>query len=145
MRNFNEYVENIPFFEIAEPERIYDIQERLIVFSVKLIRFSEFITNSNAGKYISNQIVRSGISPALNYGEAQGAESRVDFIHKMRVSLKELRETKVALEIIKRTPLTSNTNLLLELQIERNELILIFAKSIQTAQAKLVVKKKNSN
>jgi four helix bundle protein len=86
------------------------------------------------GRYISGQITRSGMSPALNYGEAQGAESMNDFIHKMKVSLKELRETFIALKIIKSKPLTKNTELLDACMIECNELISIFVKSIKTAE-----------
>jgi four helix bundle protein len=114
--------------------RKYDIQERLIKFSSMIVSLAESMPVNQAGKYLSGQIIRSGMSTALNYGEAQDAESVNDFIHKMRISLKELRETLIALKIIEVKPMTKNTNLLNNCIIECNELISIFAKSIKTAQ-----------
>jgi four helix bundle protein len=78
--------------------------------------------------------VRSGTSPALQYGEAQSAESRNDFIHKLKILLKELRETHVSLKIIKRVPLTKKVDIIDGAIQECNELISIFVKSIQTAK-----------
>jgi four helix bundle protein len=83
--------------------------------------------------YLSNQIVRSAISPALNYGEAQAGESKKDFIHKMKICLKELRETYLSLKIIKRTGLSSNVELIEKALDERNQLVSIFVKSVETA------------
>ena len=90
--------------------------------------------NSKAGNHISNQLIRSGTSLAPNYGEAQSAESRKDFIPKLKISLKELRETMVWLKIIARTGMTSRdkTQKVLE---ECNELIAIFVSSTKTADA----------
>ena len=99
-----------------------------------IIEISENLNNTRAGNHISGQIIRSGTSPALNYGEAQSAESRNDFIHKLKVLLKELRETLVALKIIKRGSLTTKIELLDKGPIECNELISIFVKSIETAR-----------
>ncbi|HMN47499.1 MAG TPA: four helix bundle protein [Ignavibacteriaceae bacterium] len=90
----------------------FDLEDRLIDFAVLIIEISENLNNTRAGNHISGQIIRSGTSPALNYGEAQSAESRNDFIHKLKVLLKELRETLVALKIIKRGSLTSKIELL---------------------------------
>jgi four helix bundle protein len=114
--------------------RKFDLEERLVKFSVMVITLVETLPDNLPGRYISGQITRSGMSPALNYGEAQGAESMNDFIHKMKVSLKELRETFIALKIIKSKPLTKNTELLDACMIECNELISIFVKSIKTAE-----------
>jgi four helix bundle protein len=114
--------------------RKFDLEERLVKFSVMVITLVETLPDNLTGRYISGQITRSGMSPALNYGEAQGAESMNDFIHKMKVSLKELRETFIALKIIKSKPLTKNTELLDACMIECNELISIFVKSIKTAE-----------
>jgi four helix bundle protein len=80
----------------------YNLEERLVSFAVKIINIVEKLPRSCAGLHISNQLVRSGTSPAANYGEAQSAESRNDFIHKMKLALKELRETRVWLLIIQR-------------------------------------------
>lgn len=115
----------------------YDLEERLIDFAVLIIKVSEFIKKSNAGINLSNQIVRSGASPALNYGEAQAAESRKDFIHKVQIALKELRETFVNLKIIKKSDLSTNISLLEEALTENNELISIFVKTVVTAKKKL--------
>lgn len=79
-------------------------------------------------------MVRSGTSPELQYGEAQSAESRNDFIHKLKILLKELRELLAALKIIKRVPLTNKIDLLEKALVECNELIAIFVKSIETAK-----------
>ncbi len=112
----------------------FDLEERLIKFAAMIIRLAETLPNSPVGSHMQNQIVRSGTSPALNYGEAQSAESKKDFIHKMSICLKELRETFVALKIIKYSGLTKTVDLLEECFIENNELISIFVKSIETAK-----------
>ena len=112
----------------------FDLEDRLIDFAVLIIDISENLNNTRAGNHVSGQIIRSGTSPALNYGEAQSAESRNDFIHKLKVLLKELRETLVALKIIKRGSLTKKIELLDKGTTECNELISIFVKSIETAK-----------
>lgn len=98
----------------------------------------EALPYTQAGRHIAGQLVRCGTSPAANYGEAQAAESRKDFIHKLKVGLKELRETYVWLEIIKRKPFVSLTEKLNTSITECDELIAIFVSSIGTA-------KKNQN
>lgn len=114
-----------------------DLEERLINFSVGIIELSKKMDYSIAGRHLANQIVRSGTSPALNYGEAKSAESRKDFIHKMKIALKELRETKIALLMISRTGLyTGNIDLNHHIK-ENGELIAIFIASIITSQRKL--------
>lgn len=112
----------------------FDLEDRLIEFSVLIIKTTESLNNTKAGNHIAGQLVRSGTSPALQYGEAQSAESRNDFIHKLKVLLKELRESLVALKIIKRVPLTNKFDLLDKSLVECNELIAIFVKSIETAK-----------
>jgi len=113
--------------------RKFDLEELLIDFAVEIIRICETLPNSRAGNTLSNQLVRSGTSPALNYGEAQSAESRRDFIHKIKVVLKELRETMICLKIIKRANLLKKSDQLDHSLAENNELISIFVKSIETA------------
>ena len=88
----------------------YNIEERLINFAVSIIDIIEKLPNTRIGNHISGQLIRSGTSPAPNYGEAQSAESRKDFIHKMKIALKELRESRVWLQIILRKQLISITN-----------------------------------
>ena len=115
-------------------KRNFDLEERLIDFAVLIIEISESLNNTRAGNHLSGQLVRSGTSPALQYGEAQSAESRNDFIHKLKILLKELRESLVALKIIKRVELTKKMNLVENAIKECNELISIFVKSIETAK-----------
>ena len=117
-------------------ERKFDIEERLIDFAVRIIRTAESLPKTKAGNHIAGQLTRCGTSPAPNYGEAQGAESIADFIHKMKLCLKELRETRVWLLIITRAHLIKPESKLKSLINENNELISIFVKSINTAQKK---------
>jgi len=114
----------------------YDLEDRLIQFGITIIKMTEKIPNTRAGNVLGGQIVRSCTSPALNYGEAQAAESRKDFIHKFKIILKELRETKVCLKLIKGTGLVKNENMINLSEKENDELIAIFVKSIATAQSK---------
>ena len=112
----------------------YDLEDRLIEFAVRIITLSEQLPKSFAAKHLGGQIVRSGTAPSLNYGEAQAAESRADFIHKMKISLKELRETMVCLKIFRKKGYFTPEKLESILK-ENNELISIFVKSIETAKA----------
>ncbi len=111
----------------------HDLEERLIDFSVLIIEIVHEMLSSKAGNHMSGQLVRSGTSVSLNYGEAQSGESRRDFIHKMKVVLKELRETYVSLKIIHKSKLYKNEDKILKALKENNELISIFVKSIETA------------
>lgn len=90
----------------------YDLNERLIDFAVMIIEVTDKMPNTRAGNHMSGQLVRSGTSPALNYGEAQSGESRKDFIHKLQVALKELRETMNSLKIIKKAKLFRDSEFL---------------------------------
>ena len=85
--------------------KTFDLEARLIDFAVQIISVVESLPKTRVGNHIAGQLVRCGTSPAPNYGEAQSAESRSDFIHKMKVCLKELRETRVWLLMIVRTSL----------------------------------------
>jgi four helix bundle protein len=114
--------------------KTYDLEERLISFAVQAIEISESLPNSKAGNHLSGQLIRSATSPALNYGEAQSAESKPDFIHKLKIILKELRETLVSLEIIQRINALDCDEKLKSAAYECNQLISIFVKSIQTAR-----------
>ena len=113
------------------------MEERLIEFSVLIIHIVNETPSSKAGNHLAGQLVRSGTSAALNYGEAQSAESKKDFIHKMKVILKELRETFICLKIIHRAKLFKTESKITESKKENNELISIFVKSIETAQKNL--------
>jgi four helix bundle protein len=112
----------------------YDLENRLINFSVLLIGIVNEMSGSKAGNHLSGQLIRSSSSVALNYGEAQSAESKRDFIHKMKIILKELRETFICLKIIHQSKLYDKEQKLMDAKKENNELISIFVKSIQTSQ-----------
>ncbi|NKE73282.1 four helix bundle protein [Nitrospiraceae bacterium HYJII51-Mn-bac16s-1-B09] len=115
-------------------ERADGLEERLIEFAVSIIRLSNKLPNTPSGKHIAGQILRSGTSPAPNYGEARGAESRSDFIHKLSIVLKELNETSIWLRMIDKSNLISSENVL-ELMNENNELCRIITASIKTIRS----------
>ena len=118
---------------MAKNVKKYDLEERLIQFSLLILDIVEKLPDTRSGNHFAGQLLRSGTSPALNYGEAQVAESRNDFVHKIKICLKELKESFIALQIIKRKPLiTEYPNLDLCIS-ECKELIAIFLKSIETA------------
>ena len=108
------------------------LEERLIDFAVTIIGVVESLPNSKAGNHIASQLIRSGTSPAPNYGEARSAEPRKDFVHKMKISLKELRETMIWLKIIARKRL-GHCSGIPEAIAECDELIAIFVSSTKTA------------
>jgi four helix bundle protein len=114
-------------------ENKYDLEERLIDFAVVISDVGEALPATRLGNYLAGQIIRSGCSPALNYGEAQSAESRNDFIHKMKIILKELRESHISLKLIERKQLYKLEKVL-EAKDECNQLVAIFVKSIETAK-----------
>lgn len=116
--------------------RVYDLEERLINFTVSVLDLAEKLPNTRVGNYYSDQIIRSCSSPSLNYGEAQAAESKADFIHKMKVCLKELRETSISLKIIKKKKMILEKEIVENILKENLELIAIFTSSIQTAKNK---------
>ena len=111
----------------------YDLEDRLLEYAVRIIRVAESMKRSAAGLHIADQLLRSGTSPYGNHGEAEGAESRDDFIHKLRVCFKELRESRRWLKLIQRAELIDKPELLAGLINEADELVRIFAKSVQTA------------
>lgn len=113
--------------ERREKNRV--LEERLIRFASAMIDIAEKLPKTPAGRYYADQLLRSGGSPALHFGEAQAAESAADFDHKMKVGLKELRETFVTLRIIRLRQWITNTELDPWLQ-ENNELIAIFVSCI---------------
>jgi len=110
-----------------------DLENRLIEFSVAIINLSRNMQKSYVAKHLSSQLIRSGTSVSLNYGEARSGESRRDFIHKLKIILKELRESHICLKIIEKTQLCSDVEAAKQIMNENNELISIFVKSIKTA------------
>ena len=112
-----------------------DLQRRLVPFAVKIIEMVGRLPKTSAGRHVSGRILRSGASSAPNYGEARGAESRADFVHKLRIAVKELNETCIWLLIIPEARMAPNV-LVENLIKENRELACILGASIRTAQAK---------
>lgn len=112
----------------------FNLEERLLEFAARIIRVSESLKRSRAGNHIADQLLRSGTSPFGHHGEAEGAESRDDFIHKLKVCYKELRESRRWLRLIQKAELIARPVLLDGLLTEADELVRIFASSIRTAQ-----------
>ena len=114
----------------------YDLEERLLKYSVRIIKIVEKLPNTRTGNHIAGQLLRSGTSPYPNHGEAQSAESPKDFVHKLRISLKELREAQRWLMLIQRIPLIKPAEKLDNILQETEELIKIFVSSIKTTERK---------
>ncbi len=117
-----------------EKGKTFDLETRLVVFAIKISTLVESLPRTVSVRNISGQLIRSGTAPALNYGEAKSAESSKDFIHKMKIALKELRESYIALKILSQINNQQQDNFLDSCLVECNELISIFVKSIQTAE-----------
>ena len=115
-------------------EKTYDLEDRLVKFGARVIEVVEALPKTRAGSYIAGQLVRCGLAPVLMYGEAQSAESREDFIHKMKILLKELKETRACLKLIRIKQMIKPVIRLEGLYKECEELIAIMAKSIDTAK-----------
>ena len=110
------------------------LEERLVDFAARIIKLSASLPKTRAGNHIAGQILRAGTSPAPNYGEARGAESHADFIHKLGVVLKELNETSIWLRIIKQSEFLRG-ELLTQLIEENTSLCKIFTASLKTSRA----------
>jgi len=117
----------------SSQSRADELEQRLIDFAVRIVKLSANLPGTPAGKHIAGQILRSGTSPAPNYGEARGAESHADFVHKLRIVLKELNETSIWLRVIERSRILK-PELLTEIILENNELCRIFTTSLKTAR-----------
>jgi len=122
------------FREGEQGNRKFDLEERLLEFASAVIDLSENLPDTRAGNHVAGQILRSGTSPCPNHGEAEDAESREDFVHKLKVCLKELRETRRWARLIKRKAWAKEDSALLFVSSESDELIRIFYSSIQTAK-----------
>lgn len=110
-----------------------DIEARLIDFAVSIVMLCAKLPSSSVGQHLSHQLVRSGTSPAAHYAEARGAESRKDFIHKLKICSKELNESRVWLKIIAKTQMLTKD--IWESILEENEqLCRIINASIRTSK-----------
>ncbi len=114
----------------------YDLEDRLVHFACMCLDVCDLLPNSKAGQNLEYQLSKSATAPALIYGEAQAAESRADFIHKMKLALKELRESRINLRIIREKPLSSDEKVNTAFS-EANELVAIFTTSVEIAKKNL--------
>lgn len=114
-------------------ETVYDLEERLLDFGAAIILLTRRLTSDYAERHVGNQLLRAGTAPLSHHGEAQGAESNADFIHKMRLALKELRESERWLKLIRKAKLLPDTDMP-SLLNETDQLIRIFITSIRTAE-----------
>jgi len=121
-------------FEDQSSYKRVNMENRLIDFALKVREPIPLLPNDEFTRNLKGQLTRSSTSPSFNYGEAQSAESRKDFVHKMGICLKELRETLVGIKFIIRGNYSVPDDLLEFLNKENNELISIFVKSIETAR-----------
>src|SRR5438876_4795375 len=111
----------------------FDLEDRLLEFSARIIRLVDALPNTRAANHLAGQILRSGTSPYGNHGEVEAAESRKDFIHKLKVCLKELKETRRWLRLLKKSKMLPEKNMVLILA-ESEELVRIFFASVRTAE-----------
>lgn len=133
---FGEYLMNDALH--VEPDRqcqADELEQRLIDFAVRIIKLTTRLPRTPAGKHVAGQILRSATSPAPNYGEARGGESRADFIHKLGIVLKELNETLIWLRLIESSEIIKR-ELLGDIIQENQELCRIFTSSLKTARSR---------
>ena len=118
-----------------------DLEKRLVVFAVSVIELCNRLPKTQAGRHIGQQLLRSGTAPAPNYGEARAAESRSDFVHKLKIALKELNETNIWLKIAHRSDMIS-ADVVQPIQRECESLSRILNASITTAKQKQPTKRR---
>jgi four helix bundle protein len=116
-------------------KRQYDLEDRLLDYSAMIVRLTEKLPDTRAGNHVAGHLLRSGTSSLPNHGEAEAAESRSDFIHKLSICHKELREARRWLRLIQRVPLLKESDELSKVLKETDELVRIFAASIKTAKS----------
>ena len=115
--------------------RVFDLEERLLEYAARVIRLVDSLFSTKSATHVGGQLLRSGTSPLSNHGEAQAAESIEDFIHKLKICLKELHESQRWMRLIQKTPLVAKPRRMDPLIDESVQLIRIFSKSLQTAEA----------
>jgi len=135
MLNVQHSISNVQYRENNMDKRKFDLEDRLVNYTCRMIDVIEALPSTRAGNYIAGQLIKSCHSPTFNYGEVQAAEFRNDFIHKMGVVLKELKECRTALKIIRKKEMIKPKDKLDEVYKETEELIAIIAKSIATAKS----------
>jgi four helix bundle protein len=111
----------------------FDLEDRLLEFSARVIRLIDALPNTRAANHLAGQVLRCGTSPYGNHGEVEAAESRKDFVHKLKVCLKELKETRRWLRLACKSSMLPAPKMAVILS-ETEELIRIFFSSIRTAE-----------
>src|SRR5438105_2566394 len=114
-------------------EQRYDLEDRLLDYAVRIIRLVDALPRTQAGRHVADQLLRCGTSPLANHGELQGAESRKDFIHKLGICLKEIREARRWLRLVHRVPLLTPSKVE-QLIFDRVSLAKISFASIRTTE-----------
>jgi four helix bundle protein len=121
-------------YAARQEARQYDLEDRLLDFAVNIVELTESFPTTRSGNHIAGQLLRCGTSPLSNHGEVEAAESRKDFVHKLRICLKELRETRRWLRLTGRLKKLGPLGTLPVCLNEVDELIRIFAASVRTAE-----------
>jgi four helix bundle protein len=116
----------------------FDLEDRLLEFAVSIVELTEDLPNTRAGNHVAGQLLRCGTSPCAHHGEVESAESRKDFVHKLKVCLKELRETRRWLRLLARLKKTNQNPNLPGCLNESEELIRIFVASVRTVERRTV-------
>jgi four helix bundle protein len=116
--------------------RKFDLEERMLSHAARIVRLDDCLPAGSGAKQIGNQLVRSGTSPYLHHGEVEAAESKADFIHKLKVCLKELRETWRALRLLKAIDACHDGNEIESLIDETHQLIRILWKGLRTVESR---------
>ena len=121
-----------------------ELEGRLVTFAVRVMKVADALPRTPAGKHVGGQLLRAGTAPAANYAEARSAESRPDFIHKLKLVLKELNETLVWLRIIALGELLTATRL--DGVIDENQqLCKMISRSITTSKSRLTTGGRNNS
>jgi four helix bundle protein len=123
-----------PNGQAVERSKKYNLEERLLEYAVRIIRLVDALYDSRGANHIGGQLLRSGTSPTLHHGEVEAAESPKDFVHKLKICLKELKESRRALRVVERVPLTKELPETRSLIDETEQLIRIFFASIRTVE-----------
>ena len=128
-----------PESDYAKPtKKKYDLEDRLLEFAVSIVELVEVLPNTRAGNHLAGQLLRCGTSPYGHHGEVESAESRKDFVHKLKVCLKELRETRRWLRLLARLDKRTADNRLIACLAEADQLIRIFVASVRTAERRVL-------
>jgi four helix bundle protein len=118
---------------MIDAARVYDLEDRLVALAAATCRIAAQLPSDRVAGHIAVQLTRCCTSPAANYAEARGAESRRDFVHKMKVCLKELRETMTWLKLLRMLEIPEPAAVQ-EAIAETDELIAMFVTSVATAR-----------